>query len=139
MKMKVVITVGVLGLILAPQASATRVACYGTNGERLLDDVSAAANEHVMTSLPELIRRTAHETKLALETFGVIETPTAVEHNEYWLTDKNKKFVIIIKETNSNAISISVERDCQSKDAGAWQLAWNEVLRRLEAEGLKYG
>lgn len=138
MQVKAILSIGVLSLVIAPQASATRVACYGTNEERLLDDISASADEHVMMSLPELIESTAHETSLAFATFGVFENSTAVERKEYWLTDENENFVIIIEETNSKAVSISVERACQSSEAGAWQMAWDDVLSRLEAKGLKY-
>lgn len=133
-----ILAFGALSFLVAPEASATRVACYGSNGERLLANVSASADEHVIASLPALVERMAQETTSTFQIFGVLEKSATVERSEYWLNDEHERFVITIVETSSTSVSLSIERACQSKDAVGWTSAWEEALGRLEENGFTY-
>ncbi|MDP4574793.1 hypothetical protein Q9K02_06520 [Qipengyuania sp. G39] len=133
-----ILAFGALSFVVAPEASATRVACYGSNGERLLANVSASADEHLIASLPALIERMAKETDSTFQIFGALEKSSTIERSEYWMTDEHERFVITIAETSSTSVSLSIERGCQSKDAVGWKLAWEDALGRLEENGFKY-
>lgn len=138
MNVGAIFVIAVIGLSVGPEASAIRIACYGSNEERLLAREAASADKQVVASLPALLDSVARETNSKLLTFGAFKSTSADEQREYRLTEELGRFVVTLKEKNSTSVILSVERSCRNRDAEGWQSYWTKVHSRLEQNGFNY-
>lgn len=138
MKVVFVVAFSLLSFVVAPAATANRVACIGSNEARALANGVASGDQLAVASLPTLLDEISAETGTKVFVFQVFEQASLEWRNEYELIDRNDRYIISFTEISSTKVKLTAERACQSETADGWQSGWQSALTLLQQHGFSF-
>jgi hypothetical protein len=138
MKVVFVLAFSLLSFVVAPAATANRVACIGSNEARALANGLASGDQLTIASLPTLLDEISAKTGTKLFVFQVFEQASVEARNEYQLIDRNDRYRITLTEISSTKVKLTAERACQSETADGWESGWKSALTLLQQHGFSF-
>jgi len=138
MKVAFVVAFSLSSFVVAPAATANRVACIGSNEARALANGVASGDQLTVASLPTLLDEISAKTDTKLFVFEIFEQASLDARNEYQLIDRNDRYIITFTEVSSTKVKLTAERACQSKTADGWQSGWQSALTLLQQHGFSF-
>ena len=118
-----------VALMWVPEAQATRIACVGSNGERIL--AQAALTAPADGQLEAALQRIAETTGSRLLEVEIVTPPATDE----FTIEGGPFLVTVVQVRGSSHVVATAERACESSSAEGWQELWKVTLTQLQQRG----
>lgn len=119
-------------------AHATKIACIGTNGERLLSWASLSAAKSGGAAIESALNSLAKQTGSDLDRSEIFESTSGAEAVEFRLTSASGTVEITVEQDRkSGQLTVRAMRTCSSASSNGWELLWRRTLLTLRQRGYR--